>query len=266
MRAALAAGLLMVSSLAVAGLAAAAPASGGVPAWVAAQAPRLRDASGASTNWAGYAVTGPSGSVSDVKGSWIVPAVSCAPGETSYSSHWIGIDGFNSRTVEQTGTESDCRSGAAAYSAWFEFYPKFPTNSRLAVHPGDRMSAEVSFSGKTFTLRISDLTSGASDSASGRVNGAARSSAEWIAEAPSSSGGVLPLANFGTSQFGLDFTSVASTSYATVSGHAGPIGSFGSAIQSIDMVSGNGGALKAQTSALSSDGTSFTVQWQSRGP
>jgi hypothetical protein len=258
MKALLTASLLAVASVAAAGVAAL-PVPAGA-AWSAAQGPRLRDATGASTNWAGCAVTGPGGSVSDVKGSWVVPAVSCAPGETSYSSHWIGIDGFNSRTVEQTGTESDCRSGAPSYSAWFEFYPKFPTASRLAVHPGDVMSAEVSYSsaGRSFTLRISDLTTGLSDQASGKVNGAARSSAEWIAEAPSSSGGVLPLANFGTSQF--------SASSATVSGHAGAIGSFGAAVNSIDMVSSGGGAVKASTSALSADGTSFTVQWKARGP
>jgi hypothetical protein len=256
------ASLLAVAALGAAA-ASAAPSAG--PAWLDS-GPRLRDASGASTNWAGYAVTGPQGSVSDAKASWIVPAVSCAAGETSYSSFWVGIDGFASRTVEQTGSESDCRNGVATYFAWFEFYPKFPTNSRLAVHPGDRMSAEVSFAAKGFTLSIKDVTTGLSDSASGKVNGAARSSAEWIAEAPSSSGGVLPLANFGSGQFGLSYTSVASTSYATVSGHAGPIGSFGAAVSSIDMVTSGGALVKAQTSALSADGTSFTVQWKARGP
>src|SRR5438105_3519625 len=97
------------------------PATLAEPAW---SAPRLRDGASSSTNWAGYAVTGAAGSVSNVRGSWIVPAATCAAGETSYSSFWVGIDGFNSGSVEQTGTDSDCRNGVPTYYAWTEFYPK----------------------------------------------------------------------------------------------------------------------------------------------
>jgi hypothetical protein len=68
-------------------------------------------------------------------------------------------------------------------------------------------------------------------------------SAEVIAEAPSS-GGVLPLANFGTVGF----------SAATVNGK--PIGSFNP--DRIDMVSGT--TTKATTSALT-NGKAFTVTW-----
>src|SRR5213592_3480117 len=58
-------------------------------------APRTHDGSFQSTNWSGYAVTGPSGSVSDAKGSWTVPAIqgSC-PSTNQYSSFWVGIDGL----------------------------------------------------------------------------------------------------------------------------------------------------------------------------
>src|SRR4051794_21275294 len=58
-----------------------------------------------SSNWSGYAVTGTPGSITDVKGSWIVPGIQGACGTTdSYSSFWIGIDGYSSNTVEQIGT------------------------------------------------------------------------------------------------------------------------------------------------------------------
>ena len=78
-----------------------------------------------STNWSGYAVTGPDGSVTDVKGSWKVPDVVCSsPGTpNSYASFWVGIDGYGSNTVEQIGTDSDCSGGNAVYYAWYEFYP-----------------------------------------------------------------------------------------------------------------------------------------------
>jgi len=229
--------------------------------------PRIHDASSQSTNWSGFAVTGSSGSVSDVKGSWIVPTIQgTCPNTNQYSSFWVGIDGFNSGTVEQTGTDSDCQNGAPTYYAWYEFYPH-PSFliSGLNVHPGDHISAEASFSGRSFVVTIKDTTTGQSSSTSARVRGAQRSSAEWIAEAPSSSGGILPLANFGTVSYGTDNTGIASTCYATISGTTGAIGSFGASVQQITMVT-NSGVVKAQPSPLSSDGTSFSVTWKSAGP
>ncbi len=211
-----------------------------------------------STNWSGYAVTGPSGSTSDAKGSWIVPAIQGACTSTNqYSSFWVGIDGYNSGTVEQTGTDSDCQGGSPVYYAWYEFYPKpsFLING-LTVHPGDHMTAEASSSGRSFVVTITDTTTGASFTKSARVNSAQRSSAEWIAEAPSS-GGVLPLANFGTVSF--------SSCDATISGTTGTIGSFGSNVHQITMVT-SGGATKASPSALSGSGDSFSVRWVSSGP
>jgi hypothetical protein len=81
-----------------------------------------------STNWSGYAVTGPNGSVTDVKASWKVPLVTCptntANGSGGYAAFWVGIDGWSSSTVEQIGTDSDCVSLSGApytptYYAWF---------------------------------------------------------------------------------------------------------------------------------------------------
>jgi hypothetical protein len=212
-----------------------------------------------SLNWSGYAVTSGSGSVTDVKGSWTVPSVTCSGTTNQYSSFWVGIDGYNSGTVEQTGTDSDCSSGAPRYYAWYEFYPKpsFLINV-VSVHAGDRITAEVRYAGGKFVTTITDTTTGQSYSASARVR-AQRSSAEWIAEAPSSSGGILPLANFGTVGFG---TSTADT--ATVGGTTGAIGTFPTVWQ-ITMVT-SAGAVKAQPSPLGTDQSSFSVKWYSSGP
>ncbi len=222
-------------------------------------APRIRADSVSSTNWSGYAVTGPSGSVSDATGSWIVPAIqgSC-PSANQYSSFWVGIDGYNSGTVEQTGTDSDCQGGVPTYYAWFEFFPHASVLiNGLTIHPGDKMSADAHFSGRSFTVSITDTTTGGTFSTSSSVKRAQRSSAEWIAEAPSSSGGILPLADFGTVSF--------SSSDATISGTTGTIGSFGANVHQITMVT-SGGATKASPSALSGSGDSFSVRWVSSGP
>ena len=196
----------------------------------------------------------------------MVPSVTCTSTSNQYSSFWVGIDGYSSSTVEQIGTDSDCISGNPTYYAWYEFYPKPSSRvNSIAVQPGDKMSAEVKYAKGMFTVSITDVTTGASFSKSAKVNAANRNSAEWIAEAPWS-GGILPLANFGTAYFGYDPTGIASTNYASVGGSTGPIGSFGSSVQSITMVSTSSGAIKAQPTSLSTDGTSFNMTWVSAGP
>jgi len=221
-----------------------------------------------STNWSGYAVTGSAGSVTSVEGSWAVPTVTGNRRTTAYSSFWVGIDGFSSNTVEQTGTDSDMHNGKAEYYAWYEFYPNpMYQITSLSISPGDVISATVTYQGSsTFTVSITDVTKSTSwTSSPTTVSGAKESSAEWIAEAPSSYFGVLPLANFGKVNFGYDSTSVAGTCSATIAGVTGYIGSFGSAVQEITMVSRRG-ATKASPSPLSTDNSSFSVTWASAGP
>jgi hypothetical protein len=68
-----------------------------------------------STHWSGDAVDGAADSVTDVAGSWVVPAATGPAGgqkvKALYSSFWVGIDGDNSNTVEQTDTDSDWVNG-----------------------------------------------------------------------------------------------------------------------------------------------------------
>jgi hypothetical protein len=224
-----------------------------------------------STNWSGYAVTGSSGSVTYVQGSWKVPAVAGSRFTTAYSSFWVGIDGFSSSTVEQIGTDSDVQRGKPVYYAWYEFYPleAMQTISGFIIKPGNIIDASVTYASSAFTLYIEDVNTSQSFSITESVANLgytpAMSSAEWIAEAPSSYFGVLPLANFGTVNFGYDSTRVTGTCYATVGGVLGSIGSFGAAVQEITMVSRRG-AVKALPTSLSGDGTSFSVAWKSAGP
>jgi Peptidase A4 family len=245
-------------------------------------APMIRagfNASVSSVNWSGYAVIGPTGSVNIALASWVVPAVSCASGERSYSSYWVGIDGFSSSTVEQTGTDSDCSSGVPSYYAWYEFYPSLShTIGAITVSPGDNIAAGVAYLPKSnaFVIAIKDFTTNASFTKSQAVASAQRTSAEFIVEAPTVCllirCHLASLSNFGTSSFGQDYTGLsrgaAMTCSVAINGTAlASIGSFGSAVQEIAMVSqSNHDVVKAQPSPLSEDGTSFTVQWLSAGP
>jgi len=90
-------------------------------------------------------------------------------------------------------------------------------------------------------------------------------SAEWIAEAPccTNAGGILPLADFGTVDFGDDYTGISSTNDATDSSITGPISSFGSAVNEAIMVNGSTSADEAVPPGLTTDGSSFTVTWGS---
>jgi Peptidase A4 family len=210
-----------------------------------------------STNWSGYAAYKSGTTFSDVKGSWTQPAASCKSGQKQYASFWVGIDGYNSSSVEQIGTDSDCNgANRPVYYAWYELYPAPPVNLSLAVHPGDVIAAEVSVAGSSFTLSLTNQTTGASFSTTQNVAGAALSSAEWVAEAPSrcaATCNVLPLANFGT----VNFTG----SYATGNGHTGSIGDGAWSNDQIVMVT-NSLVTKAQPSALSADGSAFSVAWK----
>ena len=207
-------------------------------------APNHRRTNSTSTNWSGYAVTG--GRYTTVSASWTVPAVSCSA--TAYSSFWVGIDGDTSNTVEQTGTDSDCNGSTPTYYAWYEMYPKFPVNYSDTVHAGDKFTASVTTNGSgTFTLTISDTTRGWSHTTNANLKKAKLASAEVIAEAPSGSGGVLPLANFGT----VSFTG------ATVNGAA--LTSSTPGIDAITMTTSSG-TVKAQPSSISNG--SFSVTWK----
>jgi hypothetical protein len=217
-----------------------------------------------STNWSGYAVEG--SSFTKALGSWTVPTVNCSKTPNTYAAFWVGIDGWTSDSVEQTGTDSDCDGTSPSYYAWYEFYPN-PSFliSSVSVSPGNHMSASVTYNGSEFTITITNESTGNSYSKSARVRGAARSSAEWIAEAPccTNAGGILPLSDFGTVDFGEDYTGVSDTNDATDSSVSGAISAFGSNVFESIMVNGSSGADEAVPSGLTSDGTSFTVTWDS---
>lgn len=154
-----------------------------------------------SSNWSGYAAH--HAIYRSVSASWVEPRGHCSGTRHKFSSFWVGLDGFKSGSVEQTGSEVDCKGGSPKYYAWFEMFPKFPVNFSNTVRPGDHFHGSVTFKGGGhFTLRLSDTTRGWTHTEHRSLASAKRSSAEVIAEAPSAStGGVLPLTNFGTVHF-----------------------------------------------------------------
>jgi hypothetical protein len=151
-----------------------------------------------SSNWSGYAATGGNGAFNSVSASWTQPTATCNDDGDEYAAFWVGLDGFNSNSVEQTGTDSDCSGGSPDYYGWYEMYPADPVYYNDPVSPGDSMSASVSVSGDTYTLVLTDNTQGWTETQNISESGLSDSSAEVITEAPSSDTGPLPLADFGT--------------------------------------------------------------------
>jgi hypothetical protein len=204
-------------------------------------------------NWAGYASYGAPSPLTNVQGSWTQPTASCSS-QTTYAAFWVGIDGYDSSSVEQTGTDADCSKGVPVYYAWYEMYPALPVDlptSSYPVQPNDVLTASVdALSG---LLTISDTTQGWTFHTTQSFTGDALSSAEWIAEAPSlcspGSCKVAPLTNFGTVNF----------SGASANGKA--IDYRGWSNDPMTMVTGNGRTVMAAPSSLSDKGSAFSVTW-----
>jgi len=219
-----------------------------------------------NTGWAGYAVTG--SDFTHVEGSWIVSAVNCTATPNTFSSEWVGIDGWSSNTVEQIGTDADCLGTAPYYWVWYEFYPY----GSIVIHDvsiaaGDKFAAAVTYDGDNYyTVALKNESTGQSFSKKVEFDGAdgsgppQRNSAEWIMEMDGEK-----LSDFGVDSFGKEYTGYVNDKATDSSVSNGVINAFGNAVQE-SITTQNGSAnspLTALPSALASDGASFTVTWKS---
>jgi hypothetical protein len=145
-------------------------------------------------NWSGVVVTG--SGFTEVGATWTQPAASCNSSNDLYAP-WVGIDGYGSSSVEQTGVQSDCSGGgsSAVDSGWYEMYPANPVYYNNSVQAGDSITAKVTRSGTSYTLVLTDNTAGWSKTTTKSYNGA-NSSAEIILESPTAA-----YPNFGTVSF-----------------------------------------------------------------
>jgi hypothetical protein len=216
-------------------------------------------ASSTSANWAGYVVSAPGSSFSDIKGTWVEPTATCT-NATAASAFWIGLGGAtqSSAGLEQIGSSADCQFGRPSYYAWLEILPAPSVNLPVRIAPGDTIAAEVAASGTTFTFTLTDVTTGATYTTTETVSNPAVDTAEWIAEAPSlcmRKCQILPLANFGSVGF--------SAASATANTHTGTISDASWTSDAVQL--GTRSVVQAVPSSLSADGTSFNVAWQSAG-
>jgi len=156
----------------------------------------------ASSNWSGYAVTHTT--YTAATGHWTVPTPGRTRGNT-YSAAWVGIGGFNDAALIQTGTEQDFVNGAPVYAAWWttdvQGYAETSFDQAINVKGGDVMNASIVDSHGSWTITLTDTTTGQTGTKTLTSYNNPGLSAEWIMEAPGIGGRQSTLANFGSDVF-----------------------------------------------------------------
>ena len=215
-----------------------------------------------SFNWSGYADTATKHQTfTKVSGAWTTPSVTCNA-EDQITSDWVGLDGFNSNTVEQLGTISWCFQGAPTYFTWYEMFPKGTIEVGKTLKPGDQISASVTRTGTSYALKLTDSTTAGNNISVTKTCALATckdTSAEWISERPAFSDpttgaflGIVPQAHYNA----FKITSGAQTSNGT----AGTIGT-GPGVNAITMIDDTATYNLNTVSALTG-ANSFSTTWK----
>lgn len=208
-----------------------------------------------SFNWSGYADTASKhGTFTKVSGAWTTPSVTCSA-EDQITSDWVGLDGFNSNTVEQLGTISWCFQGTPTYFTWYEMFPAGTVEVGTTVKPGDKIAASVTRTGTSYALKLTDSTTSGNNISVTKTCAATTcfdTSAEWISERPSFSIGIVPQAHYNA--FKLTSGSV------TANGKTTTIGS-GLGVNSVTMIDATQTYNLNTVSALTG-GNAFSTTWK----
>jgi len=208
-----------------------------------------------SFNWSGYADTATKHQTfTKVSGAWTTPSVTCNA-EDQITSDWVGLDGFNSNTVEQLGTISWCFQGAPTYFTWYEMFPKGTVEVGMALKPGDKISASVTRTNTSYALKLTDSTTAGNNISVTKTCALATcvdTSAEWISERPSFSIGIVPQAHYNA--FKITAGSV------TANGHTTTIGA-GPGVNSVTMIDATQ-AYNLNTVSALTGGNAFSTTWK----
>jgi len=159
-------------------------ASGAAPGGRApAEAPHVVYGNFALSNWGGYVASESPESFTTATASWTEASATCRKKSELYAP-WVGIDGYGTDTVEQTGVQTACSTGSPVDSAWYEMYPAAPVYYSNPVSTGDKITATVTASGDAYTMTISDITKGWTKTTVKSNPEAESASAEAVIEAP----------------------------------------------------------------------------------
>jgi hypothetical protein len=218
-----------------------------------------------SSNWSGYAQTGPEGTFTAVEDTWTVPTVNTAASGDQYSADWVGIGGYSDDTLIQDGTEADNINGKAHYDAWTEILPASEdVLTGLTINPGDEIKATVvETSANSWTMAVHDLTTGkgANRKVTYDSNG---ESAEAVHERPEVGSGLANLAQTTNVTFSPGESSIAAPGTPSYKPLLKAV--TGGSLYQMFMVNNQGTATIASPSAPSTNKEGFTIADGSTSP
>jgi hypothetical protein len=135
-----------------------------------------------SSVWSGYAITGKT--ITSVTGTFTLPRLRCAPwDQESDVAFWVGIDGFNTPTVEQTGVDVACGPDGAEYRPWYELFPLPAVFINRPAAAGDHITATVRRTAPhKYALTLHNATASWTYTTTQTAQHDGATTAEWIAE------------------------------------------------------------------------------------
>jgi hypothetical protein len=203
-----------------------------------------------SHNWSGYAATSSARDYTGVTGTWTVPQPEAAS-TAGVSAAWVGIGGVNSRDLIQAGTQEVVSgTGHSQYQSWIETLPQASKQVPLNVKPGDSVTVSIdkeASGADMWQIAFKNNTTGQTYQTDVKYT-STQSSVEWVEEAPSGQGGILPIDDFGTIAFSNASATKAGQTVNLTQANAQPISLLGASGQAL-----------AVPSAIGADGTSFSV-------
>jgi hypothetical protein len=202
-----------------------------------------------SSNWAGYVEL--DGPFTSVTGTFSVPSLSSGSSGTDRMAEWVGIDGGNGdgsliqAGLNETPIPND--PGKFTIQPWWEILPATETFiTTVQIQPGDDVTVSIrQFGGTSWGITLTDDTNGESFTTDQTFTGTA-TTAEWIVEALTVNGQIVPLAPFSPV---VDFSSLGFTGT-------------GATLQEMLMI--QSGSQTATPSAMAPNG--FTVAYGATAP
>jgi hypothetical protein len=174
--------------------------------------------------------------------------------------YWVGLGGYDHRSLVQIGTESVCIGGVAQAAAWHESLPRetYAIRGKLRISIGDRIWGQVRAIGKgRYRMTLVNLTTRKRISIRVVNSTLKRTSAEWIVEAPT--GGcpqachTLRMPDFKTIAFEEAWLSLAGIRRPLVGTRF---------VHAAEAMVAADGKTRSEVASTGDDGTSFTVRWR----
>lgn len=161
-----------------------------------------------STNWSGYVAKG---NFAMVQGDFIQPTINPSNPSYTHESTWVGLGGYSSNKLVQTGTAMNTYNGTNNYYAWYEYLgtsgsvPEIRFTN-ITINPGDEIHTYCSFQGANdlFNAYVANNSNGTSQSVLVSLPASVyfdSSTAEFINEHPSWNVTDNGLTNYGTTKW-----------------------------------------------------------------